>query len=79
MYIYLHFIMFVTLKMGGRGGRGILSPVITLIIIKDENFPLFVFHELNICNVYFIRNISIYQADGSKTTGLFLQHPLCSK
>ena len=33
------------------------------------------FHELDIWNVYFITNISVYQAIGSETTGLFLLLP----
>ena len=36
-------------------------------------FLFFVFHELDIWNVSFITNI--YQAIGSKTTGLFMQLP----
>ena len=33
-------------------------------IWENKFISLFLFHELDISNVYFIRNISIYQADG---------------
>ena len=53
-----------------------LSRVITLIIIHNKTvFLFFVFYKLDIWNVYFITNISVYQAIGSETTDWFLLLP----
>ena len=36
---------------------------------------IFVFLELDVWNVYIVKNISIYQADSPETTDFFLQLP----
>ena len=62
-YIYnicMHFIMFVTLKWADSQSCNLFG----YYIWENKFISLFLFHELDIWNVYFIRNISIYQADG---------------
>ena len=59
--IYMHFIMFVTLKWADSQSCNLFG----YYIWENKFISLFLFHELDIWNVYFTRNISIYQADGS--------------